>query len=342
MRKGIDCRGREWEEIELAKGMKNAYEMRFGKLVAKFPVVSRNKKQWLCKCDCGNELVVLYNWLSSGNTQSCGCLQSERVVQYWDNRRKENDIIGQTFGELTALEFVGMKNHEAIYRFQCSCGNCIDRPADLVKRGNTSSCGHLWKDWNDSTKSDIIGQRFGKLIVDSYVGVDKHGGTLFKCNCDCGNTTIVNRYSLTQSRTHSCGCIVSVGESNIKKILTESNIRYKSQYTFFDLKSELGRELPYDFAILDDNKQVKRLIEFDGLQHIRPYEYFGGEEKFLQTNKHDSLKNNYALSHNIPLVRIPYNKRDTMNLDDLLGSKYLIKGGNYFGYDCENGYSSQA
>ena len=52
--------------------------------------------------------------------------------------------------------------------------------------------------------------------------------------------------------------------------------------------------------------------------------------------KNDDLKNQYALSHNIPLVRIPYNKRDSMNLDDLLGSKYLIKGGDHFGDDSEN------
>lgn len=33
----------------------------------------------------------------------------------------------------------------------------------------------------------------------------------------------------------------------------------------------------------------------------------------------------------IPLIRIPYDKRDSMTLNDLLGSKYLIKGGNNIG-----------
>jgi hypothetical protein len=336
MRTGVDCRGREWEEIELAKGMKNAYGMRFERLTAQFPVMSNNKKQWLCKCDCGNELVVAYNCLSGGNTKSCGCLHVERTVQYWNNRRKENDIIGQTFGELTAIEFVGMKNHEAIYRFKCSCGKYVDRPADLVKRGNTKSCGHLWLDWNDSTKNDIIGQRFGKLVVKSYIGTDKHGSTLFECKCDCGNITILNRYSLVGNRTHSCGCVVSVGESNIKRILTEENIKYKPQYCFTDLLSEVGGHLLYDFAILSSDGQVERLIEFDGQQHIKPYEYFGGEEKFLKVQKNDTLKNQYALSHNIPLVRIPYSKRDSMILNDLLGPKYLIKGGDHFGDYSEN------
>lgn len=41
--------------------------------------------------------------------------------------------------------------------------------------------------------------------------------------------------------------------------------------------------------------------------------------------KNDTLKNQYALSHNIPLVRIPYSKRDSMTLDDILGDSYLYK-----------------
>lgn len=331
MRKGIDCKGREWEEIEISGKMVDISGQRFEKLVALFPVVSRGKKQWMCQCDCGNELVVSYTLLHNENTKSCGCLRIERTIQYWDNRRKENDIIGQTFGELTAIEFVGMKNHDAIYRFRCSCGKCVDRPATSVKSGNTSSCGHLWTEWNDSTKSDIIGQRFGKLVVQSYVGIDKHGSTTFECLCDCGNTTILPRYSLVNNKTRSCGCIVSIGENNIKKILNDAKVKYKPQYCFADLLSEAGGYLLYDFAILSNNNEVERLIEFDGLQHTKAYEYFGGEEKFLIVQKNDSLKNQYALSHNIPLVRIPYDKRDSMNLNDLLGQKYLIKGGDCFG-----------
>jgi len=31
---------------------------------------------WLCKCECGNESVVLYNNLRNQNTTSCGCMSS--------------------------------------------------------------------------------------------------------------------------------------------------------------------------------------------------------------------------------------------------------------------------
>lgn len=37
----------------------------------------RNKHLWLCKCDCGNEKVVVSDNLSSDKSNSCGCLKKE-------------------------------------------------------------------------------------------------------------------------------------------------------------------------------------------------------------------------------------------------------------------------
>lgn len=326
MRKGIDCKGREWEEIKPFGKMVDISGVRFERLEVMFPVKHNNKSQWLCRCDCGNELVVPYTPLRTHNTKSCGCLRTDKTKEYFQQYRESVNKIGDTFGELTVIEFVDVKDGEAVYKFKCSCGKFIDLPITRVKKGNTSSCGHLWTDWNDSYKKDIIGQRFGKLVVQSYAGIDKHGSTTFKCLCDCGNTTTVARYSLVENRTHSCGCISSVGEANIKTILSNSNILYKPQYCFTDLISEDGGHLLYDFGILNSDGVVERLIEFDGMQHVKPYDYFGGEEKFLKVQKNDSLKNQYALSHSIPLVRIPYFKRDDISLEDILGDKYLLKG----------------
>ena len=41
----------------------------------------QHKTQWLCKCDCGNETVVVACNLKSGHTNSCGCLQKEKVKE---------------------------------------------------------------------------------------------------------------------------------------------------------------------------------------------------------------------------------------------------------------------
>lgn len=56
----------------------------------------QTKMQYLCKCDCGSEVIVLgSNLLKKGNTTSCGCykiqlqtshgLWGSKVYKVWDN-----------------------------------------------------------------------------------------------------------------------------------------------------------------------------------------------------------------------------------------------------------------
>lgn len=54
-------------------------------------------------------------------------------------------------------------------------------------------------------KRDLIGQRFGRLMVVAEAG-RKHGGVLWLCQCDCGNTKEVMSQSLVSGTTLSCGC----------------------------------------------------------------------------------------------------------------------------------------
>ena len=54
-------------------------------------------------------------------------------------------------------------------------------------------------------------------------------------------------------------------------------------------------------------------------------DFFGGEIGFAETVKRDKIKNNGALLYKIPLVRIPYYKKNTRTLEDLLGDDFIVK-----------------
>ena len=55
---------------------------RFGKLtVLEFVQTTDEESHWRCRCDCGNIAVIRIGGLTSGKTQSCGCLQKERASQ---------------------------------------------------------------------------------------------------------------------------------------------------------------------------------------------------------------------------------------------------------------------
>lgn len=57
--------------------------MRFGKLTVVKRVEDyvspkgRRYVRWLCKCDCGNDIIVFGSNLGRGHTMSCGCLNKE-------------------------------------------------------------------------------------------------------------------------------------------------------------------------------------------------------------------------------------------------------------------------
>jgi hypothetical protein len=53
---------------------------------------------------------------------------------------------------------------------------------------------------------DITGRRFSKLLVLGYAGKSARGGILWKCRCDCGNTTTMLTANLKSNHVHSCGC----------------------------------------------------------------------------------------------------------------------------------------
>ena len=56
---------------------------------------------------------------------------------------------------------------------------------------------------------DLTGQVFGRLTVLSYTGKDKRSHSLFECECNCLNKTIVTvrGSSLCSGHTKSCGCL---------------------------------------------------------------------------------------------------------------------------------------
>ena len=50
-------------------------------VLSREPNDKHGKAMWLCRCDCGNLLVVCGCNIRNNHTQSCGCLQRERTSE---------------------------------------------------------------------------------------------------------------------------------------------------------------------------------------------------------------------------------------------------------------------
>lgn len=55
-------------------------------------------------------------------------------------------------------------------------------------------------------KEDLTGRVFSRLTVINYAG-KRSGKHFWNCQCECGNTKIVDVHSLLKSNTRSCGCL---------------------------------------------------------------------------------------------------------------------------------------
>lgn len=79
---------------------------------------------------------------------------------------------------------------------------------------------------------DLTGQRFGKLIAVTNLGLDQDRRSIsWLCKCDCGNEKTVKSRNLLKGKTKSCGCL--------KKEIDYSNRNYHKKHGMY--KSRLYR-----------------------------------------------------------------------------------------------------
>ena len=109
-------------------------------------------------------------------------------------------------------------------------------------------------------------------------------------------------------------------EEHIISVLKKEKIKFQREKTYPDLKSGYYR---FDFLL----PQYNLLIEVDGAQHYKFSKLFHKKRQdFLKAQERDRRKNSYALSHNIPLYRIPYFEIENINtFQDILQDKFLVK-----------------
>ena len=54
---------------------------------------------------------------------------------------------------------------------------------------------------------DLLGQRFGRLVVQAREANDRFGKSRWHCRCDCGKEITTRANTLKKGETQSCGCL---------------------------------------------------------------------------------------------------------------------------------------
>ena len=231
---------------------------------------------------------------------------------------KAIDLTGQRFGRLTVLkrDYEHQKGRTAYWLCKCDCGKLKSINGANLRKGQTKSCGCInierCKQMSNNHILDLTGQRFGKLVCLEKTSIKKHSNYIWKCKCDCGNITYVEASCLTKGDTKSCGCIKSFGEYKIGQLLLENNIPFEKEKQFDNCRfPDTNRMARFDFYV--NNKYI---IEFDGKQHFEINNFF--EQSLENIQEHDEYKNKWCKENNIPIIRIPYYKLDSLKIEDLI------------------------
>ena len=124
---------------------------RFGKLTVLRPAENIGAKTtWLCRCDCGQETVVITTNLRSGVTKGCGCQRTAGdplVLTYMGatseekrTLRKRLDLTGQRFGQLTVLRPAENIGKQTAWVCRCDCGRETVAATGSLRSGRTRTC----------------------------------------------------------------------------------------------------------------------------------------------------------------------------------------------------------
>lgn len=276
------------------------------------------------RCECGEVFETKFAKFQNRGKRQCNKCGRAKAN---DLTRLKYDEVSKTIKEY-GCELISdkYKSYKDRLNIKCVCGNIFTRNfADF--RNGTHRCDECAKRISDEAKMKYTYEYVQNLLYENRTVLltEKYGTYIgykdkILCRCECGSeyeTTFEMVRLYDKFRCTSCNVKDkkgSIGEEVIKDYYIKNNIEFKQQYSFPDCKYKYP--LKFDFAVFDSNNELSYVCEFDGIQHFKPYDYFGGEHTFKDVKIRDKIKNDYCKNNNILLVRIPYYKMD--NIEQIL------------------------
>ena len=231
---------------------------------------------WKCKCYCGKIFESNATDIKRKHKTSCGCAKHKKRP----NRIK--NLVGQKFGRLTVIELLP-DIRPVRYLCKCECGKYATVSGGNLQSGEVISCGCASHE--KGPRQNLVGQKFGRLLVLECCKERKRQQIVWKCRCDCGKITYVDTAHLNNGKTKSCGCLQK--EALQPFLYKEENLSGQ----------KFGKLLVLDRTKRDKNNNIMRLCQCECGEKIWAYGsnlkrgFTKSCGKCIKSNGEESVKN---------------------------------------------------
>jgi hypothetical protein len=176
-----------------------------------------------------------------------------------------------------------------------NCPDCAKKiQAHKIKKSKEKTFNN---EWFVKKAKGIHGDKYDYSLCD-YKGQNKN---IFLI-CDKHGKIEVNASGHLYMKSGCKICNFSKGEKLIYNYLKKLNFEFETQKRFDNLLSDNNCNLRFDFYI----DSIKTAIEFDGEQHFKSIDVFGGKKGYLELKKNDKIKELFCKKNDINLIRIPF------------------------------------
>lgn len=254
---------------------------------------------------CGYEYTVTPRDFLSG--RRCPNCKNKRIAK--SNTKSHDHFIGRlgdSLGDDYELLSKYVNGRTKIKLRHNKCGLVFESLPGHILEGKR--CPECWKEENGLRFSKTHEQfiyEMGEEWLEEYEPLSEYEKQTVKMKIlhkPCGTEFDVVPDSLI--RGSGCpSCRASRGEKEIASWLKRRKIRFIPQFKFDDCV--YVDRLRFDFAIMKGDTVIM-LIEYQGIQHYEPVDFFGGEEYLKYCQERDKIKREYALKNKIPLLEISY------------------------------------
>ena len=269
-----------------------------------------------------------YNVTPASIYNGAKCIKCSRESGNKKRTKTNEEFLIQAYNQIgneyTFLEEYGINSQEKIRVTHNVCGHEYSvAPNKFLMGRRCPNC-----------KSDVIARKKRKTLEEfkrevfelegenyTVLGEYKNARTKTAIKHEsCGNEWLIAPDTFLHLNVRCPLCKGSNGEAKVAEILNNFGAKFVFQYSIDECRS--NQPLPFDFAIIGINEEVISLIEYDGIQHFEPIEYWGGKKSLKSQIERDNIKNEFCEKEGILLLRIPYweyENVDNIVFEHLLG-----------------------